>query len=98
MANVSHELRTPLNSIIGFADLLSEIARVDPNADPKRVRYISNILTSARMLLDMINELLDMAKIDSPMGRADNERWLGSLPTDSLAASSLNPLLWSRAT
>ena len=65
LANVSHELRTPLNSIIGFAELLSEIARIDPNADPKRVRYITNILTSARMLLDMINELLDMAKIEA---------------------------------
>ncbi len=65
LANVSHELRTPLNSIIGFAELLAEIARIDPNADPKRVRYISNILTSARMLLEMINELLDMAKIEA---------------------------------
>ncbi len=65
LANVSHELRTPLNSIIGFAELLAEIARTDASADPKRVRYISNILTSARMLLDMINELLDMAKIEA---------------------------------
>ncbi len=65
LANVSHELRTPLNSIIGFAELLAEIARTDPNADPKRVRYIMNILTSARSLLDMINELLDMAKIEA---------------------------------
>ncbi len=65
LANVSHELRTPLNSIIGFAELLEEIARADTHADPKRVRYISNILTSARMLLDMINELLDMAKIEA---------------------------------
>ncbi len=65
LANVSHELRTPLNSVIGFAELLEEIARSDAQADPKRVRYISNILTSARMLLDMINELLDMAKIEA---------------------------------
>ncbi|MSR44900.1 MAG: HAMP domain-containing histidine kinase [Phycisphaerales bacterium] len=65
LANVSHELRTPLNSIIGFAELLFEIASSDATADPKRVRYISNILTSARMLLDMINELLDMAKIEA---------------------------------
>ncbi len=65
LANISHELRTPLNSIIGFAELLDEIARTDPNADPKRSRYISNILLSGRMLLDMINGLLDMAKIDA---------------------------------
>ena len=37
-----------------------------------------------------------VSEIDSPMRRADNERWLGSLPTGSLAASPLNPLLWSR--
>ncbi|MSR28978.1 MAG: HAMP domain-containing protein [Phycisphaerales bacterium] len=65
LANVSHELRTPLNSIIGFAELLDEVARNDAAADPKRRRYISNILTSARTLLDMINELLDMAKIEA---------------------------------
>ncbi len=65
LANVSHELRTPLNSIIGFAELLEEIARDDHSADPKRVRYINNILRSGRSLLDMINELLQMAKIEA---------------------------------
>ena len=65
LANVSHELRTPLNSIIGFADLLEEIARGDGAADPKRLRYINNIQRSGRSLLDMINELLDMAKIEA---------------------------------
>jgi two-component system sensor histidine kinase BarA len=65
LANVSHELRTPLNSIIGFAELLDEIARTDPGADPKRMRYIANILRSGRSLLDMINELLQMAKIEA---------------------------------
>lgn len=65
LANVSHELRTPLNSIIGFAELLDEMARNDPQADPKRRRYIGNILSSGRMLLDMINELLAMAKIEA---------------------------------
>jgi two-component system, NarL family, sensor histidine kinase BarA len=65
LANVSHELRTPLNSIIGFAELLDEIARNDPSADPKRRRYIGNILQSGRNLLEMINELLQMAKIEA---------------------------------
>jgi len=65
LANVSHELRTPLNSIIGFAELLEEIARAEPQADPKRVRYIGNILSSGRSLLEMINDLLNMAKIES---------------------------------
>lgn len=65
LANVSHELRTPLNSIIGFAELLEEMARGDDGADPKRLRYINNILNSGRSLLEMINELLDMAKIEA---------------------------------
>ena len=65
LANVSHELRTPLNSIIGFAELLDEIAKGDATADPKRIRYIANILRSGRSLLDMINELLQMAKIEA---------------------------------
>ena len=65
LANVSHELKTPLNSIIGFAELLGELARIDPQADPKRLRYLGNILTSGRRLLEMISELLEMAKIEA---------------------------------
>jgi len=65
LANVSHELRTPLNSIIGFTELLDELARRDDDADPKRARYLQNILSSGRSLSDMINELLDMAKIEA---------------------------------
>ncbi len=65
LANVSHELRTPLNSVIGFAELLAELARKDAAADPKRIRYIEHILKSGRGLLEMINELLDMAKIEA---------------------------------
>ena len=65
LANVSHELRTPLNSIIGFAELLEEIARSNSEANPKQLRYVSNILSSGRSLLEMINELLDMAKIEA---------------------------------
>jgi signal transduction histidine kinase len=41
------------------------MARTDPNADPKRSRYLSNILSSARSLLEMINDLLEMAKIEA---------------------------------
>jgi len=65
LASVSHELRTPLNSIIGFSELLEELARSDEHADPKRRRYLDNILGSARSLLEMINDLLEMAKIEA---------------------------------
>src|SRR5204862_2234220 len=60
LANVSHELRTPLNSILGFADLLK-----DATADAKSTRYVQNILSSGRNLLELINDLLDLAKIEA---------------------------------
>ena len=65
IANVSHELRTPLNSIIGFAELLEGMPVETEKDQQKRLRYLKNILTSGRSLLDMINELLDMAKIEA---------------------------------
>ncbi len=66
LANVSHELRTPLNSITGFAEVLGETltGRDDPQ-DEKRRRYAANIVTSSRRLLDLINDLLDLAKIEA---------------------------------
>lgn len=65
LANISHELRTPLNSIIGFTEILHETAMKEESSDSKRTRYLSNILNSSRSLRDMINELLDMAKIEA---------------------------------
>ena len=61
LANVSHELRTPLNSIIGFSDVLKDIASLDE----KQKRYVMNIRKSGRMLLEMINDILDLAKVES---------------------------------
>ncbi|MEM8784163.1 MAG: HAMP domain-containing sensor histidine kinase [Planctomycetota bacterium] len=70
LANVSHELRTPLNSIIGFAEVLQETLadRTGP-VDEKRKRYAANIILSSRRLLELINDLLDLAKIEA--GRMD---------------------------
>jgi signal transduction histidine kinase len=71
LANVSHELRTPLNSILGFADLLIETAEREAAAGDdssrlsKRRRYLENIVTASRSLLEMINGLLDMAKAEA---------------------------------
>jgi len=65
LASVSHELRTPLVSIIGFAELLRDAAESPPKDKTRSVRYADNILTSGRMLLDMINDLLDLAKIEA---------------------------------
>lgn len=65
LASISHELKTPLNSIIGFADLLGELVEKEEHPDPKRHRYLQNILQSGQSLLEMINELLDMAKMEA---------------------------------
>jgi signal transduction histidine kinase len=61
LATVSHELRTPLNSILGFSDVLSGIDALDD----KQKRYVGNIQRSGRMLLEMINDILDLAKVES---------------------------------
>jgi two-component system sensor histidine kinase BarA len=61
LATVSHELRTPLNSILGFSEVLSGIEKLDD----KQRRYVGNIQRSGRMLLDMINDILDLAKVES---------------------------------
>jgi len=65
LANVSHELRTPLVSIIGFAELLRDAADAPPKDKTRPARYADNILTSGRMLLELINDLLDLAKIEA---------------------------------
>lgn len=65
LANVTHELRTPLVSIIGFAELLRD-AWDSENPDPKRMaRYSENIRTSGRSLLEIINDLLDLVKLEA---------------------------------
>ncbi len=66
LANVSHELRTPLTSIIGFAELLRDGIEARPQTDPEKItRFCNNILSSGRNLLDLINNLLDLAKIEA---------------------------------
>ncbi|MCR9198459.1 MAG: ATP-binding protein [Planctomycetaceae bacterium] len=61
LATMSHELRTPLNSILGFSDVLAGAS----NLDERQQRYVSNIRKSGRNLMVQINDLLDLAKIES---------------------------------
>ncbi len=61
LATMSHELRTPLNSIIGFSEVLAGSDQLNE----RQRRYAANIQTSGKMLLGMINDILDLAKIES---------------------------------
>ena len=63
LANISHELRTPLNSILGFADILG--AKLYGDLNFKQEEYVNDIKISATHLLGMINEILDMSKIEA---------------------------------
>jgi signal transduction histidine kinase len=63
LANMSHELRTPLNAIIGFAELLYD-GQVEPSS-PQHQEFLGDILSSGRHLLQLINDVLDLAKVEA---------------------------------
>jgi PAS domain S-box-containing protein len=68
LANMSHELRTPLNAIIGFSEVICQ-QTLGPMTNPKYSEYARDINVSGQHLLDLINDILDMSKIES--GAAD---------------------------
>jgi PAS domain S-box-containing protein len=63
LANMSHELRTPLNSIIGFSEFL--VDQKPGPLNPKQREYLGDILNSGRHLLQLINDILDLSKVES---------------------------------
>ena len=77
LANMSHELRTPLNAIIGFSEVLSE--GMFGNINDKQAEYLRDILESGRHLLSLINDILDLSKVEA--GRMELEPADFSLPT-----------------
>src|SRR3990172_478847 len=99
LANMSHELRTPLNSINGFSEVLSDETFGPLNE--KQKRYVNNVLTSGKHLLALINQILDMAKLEAgkmelalsklPMKSLLNE--LSLLVADMVAKKKLNMAL-----
>ncbi|MBO7090232.1 MAG: response regulator, partial [Victivallales bacterium] len=71
LSNMSHEIRTPMNAIIG----LDNIALNDPEATPKIKEYLTKIRGSAHHLLDLINDILDMSRIESGRMTLKNEEF-----------------------
>jgi signal transduction histidine kinase/DNA-binding response OmpR family regulator/ligand-binding sensor domain-containing protein len=63
LANMSHELRTPMNAIIGFSEILVE--RLDHRIDPKYVNFLRSIQQSGQHLLSIINDILDLSKVEA---------------------------------
>jgi signal transduction histidine kinase len=73
---MSHELRTPLNAVIGFSEVLLE--RMFGDLNPKQEEYLHDIVASGRHLLSLINDILDLAKVEA--GRMDLDLAAFSLP------------------
>jgi signal transduction histidine kinase len=91
LANMSHELRTPLNAIIGFSEVLQE--RMFGELNEKQAEYTDDILTSGRHLLSLINEILDLSKVEA--GRMELEVATFDLP---LAIDNARTFIRERAT
>src|SRR3954453_18767741 len=73
---MSHELRTPLNAILGFSEVLAE--RLFGDINDKQAEYLNDILESGRHLLSLINDILDLSKIEA--GRMELEMTEFDLP------------------
>ncbi|KJR42617.1 two component system histidine kinase [Candidatus Magnetoovum chiemensis] len=83
LANMSHELRTPMNSIIGFSEVLED--KLFGPLNEQQSDYVNNILTSAKHLLSLINDILDLSKVES--GKMELE--LNTFSLKSLIETSL---------
>src|SRR5437667_10767291 len=85
LANMSHELRTPLNAIIGFSEVLLE--RMFGGLNEKQEDYVRDILSSGKHQLSLINDILDLSKVEA--GRLELERSPFSLPAALDSAMTL---------
>ena len=88
LANISHELRTPLNAVIGFSEVMQQ-SLFGPLGHPKYQEYARDILASGNYLLEVINDILDMSKIEAgrmslDVGRVD----LADIVADSMKVVS----------
>jgi signal transduction histidine kinase/DNA-binding response OmpR family regulator/ligand-binding sensor domain-containing protein len=82
LANMSHELRTPMNAIIGFSEILCE--RLDEKIDGKSMNFLRSIVSSGRHLLEIINDILDLSKIEAGKMEIFPETFLVRAAIDSV--------------
>jgi PAS domain S-box-containing protein len=95
LANMSHELRTPLNSIFGFSQLLNE--RVQGELNEKQASYVSNIMKSSKHLIELINDILDLSKVEAGKMKLEREKFnIADLVEDTV--SSMKPLAKNKNT
>lgn len=94
LASMSHELRTPLHTVIGFAELLSEELKGPLNEDQQR--FASHIIRDSRHLLDLINDILDLSKIEAGGLELRREIFDGGLAIGEVL-SSVRPLAQAKS-
>ncbi len=90
LANVTHELRTPLNSIIGFSEMLS--TKLFGDLNEKQSEYVGEIYIAGVHLLGMINEILDISKIESCAMKLNKNKFFISRAVDEVL-NVVNPLI-----
>ena len=93
LASMSHELRTPLNAIVGFSDLLAE--ETSGALNPKQKRFVDHIKQGSAHLLQLINDILDLSKIEAGQLELHTEEFLvkDALPE---VLSTINPLAMAK--
>ena len=94
LASMSHELRTPLHTVIGFAELLAEELRGPLNPDQKR--FVDHIIRDSRHLLDLINDILDLSKIEAGGLKLQREIFDGESAIKEVL-SSVQPLAQAKS-
>lgn len=93
LSNMSHEIRTPMNAIIG----LDNIALNDPDTPAKTKEYLEKIGTSAEHLLNLINDILDMSRIESGRMVLKNEEFSFSRLIESINTMFSGQCLWAQS-
>ena len=91
LANMSHELRTPLNAILGFSEVMKEQSLGAMN-NPRYLAYVAHIHDSGQHLLGIINDVLDLAKIEAGKMTLDNAKEFALEPLASSALAMLKGL------